>query len=92
MRLGGDAGHVPHPAGAVVDVRQHEDGDGGRGQGVEPLHGLLAGLDEDELAVVLACDGLGDIQVGGEVRPLTDDDPPPRGVRGRDAIAAFSTL
>ena len=68
MRGGGDGSHVVHGAGAVVDVGEHQHGHVGRQAG-----GHLVRFDQLQRAAALAAQGLGDVQVGGEVAALADD-------------------
>jgi hypothetical protein len=67
MRGGGDVRHVVQRAGAVVDLGEHQH----RHVGLQALQHLVR-LDQLERAAALAAQGLGDVQVGGEVAAFAD--------------------
>ena len=57
-----------HGAGAVVHVREHEDGH----IGAQRLSDVF-GLDQHQLQTVLLAQRLGDVEVGGEIAALAHD-------------------
>ena len=68
MRRARQLGHPVHAAGAIVDVRQHQDRDA-----IVEMRRDLVGVDEHQLEAVLARERLGDVEIGREVRALRDD-------------------
>ncbi len=75
MRRLGDARHVEHPAGAVVDMREHENGDV-VGEGGQQFVVVVDEVKPMPLALQRG-QPLGHVEVGGEVGALRDDDVAP---------------
>src|SRR5699024_4961178 len=76
---------VEEAAGAVVDVREQDEGDL-VGEGRREAGGDLGVVDEANLAAGAALRGQAfeHVDVGGEVLPLGEDDPAAGGVRSEE--------
>ena len=73
MGGGGQSGHVVHSAGAVIDVGKHQH----RHLGPQRWHDARS-LHQFEAAAVGLAQPLGNVQIGGEIAALADDDAPLR--------------
>ena len=76
VRLRGGGGHVVHVAGLVVHMREHEHGHVFL-QGVGQFFGRVDQaqfVGRGTVGVELVNEALGNVEVGGEVAPLRDDD------------------
>ena len=84
MRAFGQCLHVVHEPGAIVDVRQHQDG----GAIVE-MRGKLGLIDKRQLKALFARERVGDVEVGREVGAFGEDAVRLRSLRRDPSLGCF---